>query len=82
MAILAWVGRLSGAQTINDAIKGLAEALVPAVADGCWVDLEEPDGETRRLFEHGVDAPGAPLSGPKRLLDGNRRALLPLTEMA
>lgn len=78
MAILASVGRLSGAQTINDAIKGIAEALVPAVADGCWVDLEEPDGATRRLFEHGADAPGTPQTGPKRLLDGNTRALVPL----
>jgi PAS domain S-box-containing protein len=78
MAILAAVGRLSGAQTINDAIKGLAAALVPAVGEGCWVDLEEPDGESRRLFEHGTDAPGGPEAGPKRLFDGGRRALVPL----
>ncbi|WP_157592290.1 SpoIIE family protein phosphatase [Solirubrobacter soli] len=78
MAILASLGRLSGAQTLNDAIKGLAEALVPAVGEGCWVDLQDPDGESRRLFEHGVDAPGLPQTGPKRLLEGNTRALVPL----
>jgi len=78
MAILAALGRLSSAQTITDAIKGLTEALVPAVADGCWVDLIEPDGETRQLFEHGVDAPGTSQSGPARLFDDNARALVPL----
>jgi PAS domain S-box-containing protein len=78
MAILASVGRLSGALTLDDAIRGLAEALVPDVADGCWVDLIEPDGESRRLFEHGADPPGIPQSGPARLLDNRNRALVPL----
>jgi PAS domain-containing protein len=78
MAILAALGRLSSAQTITDAIKGLTEALVPAIADGCWVDLIEPDGESRRLFEHGADAPGTSQGGPARLIDGNTRALVPL----
>ena len=78
MAILASVGRLSGAHTLDDAIRGLAEALVPDAADGCWVDLIEPDGESRRLFEHGVDPPGVPQSGQGRLLDEQTRALVPL----
>jgi PAS domain S-box-containing protein len=78
MAILASVGRLSGAHTLDDAIRGLAEALVPDVADGCWVDLIEPDGESRRLFEHGADPPGIPQSGQARLLDKHTRARVPL----
>jgi PAS domain S-box-containing protein len=78
MAILLSVGRLSGAHTLDDAVKGLAEALVPAAADGCWVDLLEPDGESRRLFEHGAQAPGTPQFGQARLLDKGTRALLPL----
>jgi PAS domain S-box-containing protein len=78
MAILAAVGRLSGAQTLTDAIRGLTDALVPAVADGCWVDLVDPDGESRRLFEHGTEAPGTPLTGPARLLDGGTCAVVPL----
>ncbi len=78
MAILAAVGRLSGAETINDAITGLTQALVPQAADGCWVDLEEPDGESRRLFEHGAEPPGTPQQGPKRLLDHGTKALVPL----
>ena len=77
MAILAALGRLSSAQTITDAIRGLTEALVPAVADGCWVDLIEPDGESRRLFEHGVDAPGTSRSGPARLLRRQRARARP-----
>ncbi|MDA0166442.1 SpoIIE family protein phosphatase [Solirubrobacter ginsenosidimutans] len=78
MAILASVGRLSSAHTLNDAIAGLAESLVPAAADGCWVDLIEPDGEPRRLFEHGADPPAAELSGPARLLEHHTRAVVPL----
>jgi PAS domain S-box-containing protein len=78
MAILASVGRLASAHTLNDAIAGLADSLVPAAGDGCWVDLIEPDGEPRRLFEHGVDPPAAGLRGPARLLEHNTRALVPL----
>ncbi len=29
----------------------------PAAADLCWVDVQEPDGELRRLFEHPTEAP-------------------------
>ncbi|HEY6886851.1 MAG TPA: SpoIIE family protein phosphatase [Solirubrobacter sp.] len=78
MAILASVGRLSSANTLNDAVAGLAASLVPAAGDGCWVDLIEPDGEPRRLFEHGADPPATGLSGPARLLDQKTRALVPL----
>ena len=65
MAVLAAVGHLSGAERVEDAIDGLADALVPAVADVCWVDLDEPDGERRRLFEHPGDAP-PPNAAPAR----------------
>jgi PAS domain S-box-containing protein len=41
MAVLAAVGRLSGAERVEDAVKGLEAALVPAVADLCWVDAPE-----------------------------------------
>lgn len=78
MAILAAVGRLSGAETVDQAVEGLADALVPAAADGCWVDLNEPGGASRRLFEHGAAAPAAPQSGPPRVFDHNTRALVPL----
>src|SRR5829696_961483 len=57
MAVLAAVGHLSGAEHVEEAVDGLAEALVPAAGDVCWVDLREPDQELRRLFEHGGDAP-------------------------
>jgi PAS domain S-box-containing protein len=68
MATLAAVGHLSGAERMEDAIKGLADALVPAAGDTTWVDIDEPDGERRRLFEHPGDAPapGAP-PGPRAL---------------
>jgi PAS domain S-box-containing protein len=57
MALLAAVGHLSGAERVEDAIKGLADALVPAAGDICWVDIDEPDDHRRRLFEHPGDAP-------------------------
>jgi PAS domain S-box-containing protein len=57
MGLLAAVGELSGTERLQDAVKGLAETLVPAVGDTLWVDIDEPDGEARRLFEHGPDAP-------------------------
>jgi PAS domain S-box-containing protein len=57
MALLARIGDLSGAERTEDAIEGIADAIVPAAADTCWVDVREPDGELRRLFEHGVQAP-------------------------
>ncbi len=50
MAVLAAVGRLSGAERVEEAVEGLGEALVPAVADVCWVDLCEEDGSARRLL--------------------------------
>ncbi len=66
MALLAAIGNLSGAERIEDAIKGIADTLVPAVAATCWIDIDEPDGEQRRLFEHGPDAPqpGTEQRGP------------------
>ena len=47
MAVLAAVGRLSGAERVADAVAGLGEALVPAVADRCWVEVgRRARGET------------------------------------
>jgi PAS domain S-box-containing protein len=45
MEVLAAVGRLSGAETLADAVAGLGDALVPAVADHCWVQV---NGESLR----------------------------------
>jgi PAS domain S-box-containing protein len=46
MEVLAAVGRLSGAERLADAVAGLGEALVPAVADHCWVEVAgERSGE-------------------------------------
>ena len=50
MSVLAAVGRLTGAETLEAAVRGLNEALVPAVADRCWVDVLEPDGTMRGLW--------------------------------
>ncbi len=52
MAVLAAVGRLSGAERVAAAAPGVHEALVPAVADRTWIDV---DGE-----RHG-DPPGPAL---------------------
>src|SRR4051794_1651691 len=40
MAVLAAVGRLSGAERVTDAIAGLEAAIVPAVADRWWLDVD------------------------------------------
>ena len=45
MALLAAIGNLSGAERTEDAIKGIVNTLVPAVAATCWIDIDEPDGE-------------------------------------
>jgi PAS domain S-box-containing protein len=79
MTVLAAVGRITGAVQLEDAAEGLAEALVPVAADGCWIDLEVPKGEGHRLFEHGAQAPPGAHTGPARLFDGNTRALVPLS---
>jgi PAS domain S-box-containing protein len=47
MEVLAAVGRLSGAERVEDAVAGLDQALVPAVADRCWVEV---GGESLRGF--------------------------------
>jgi PAS domain S-box-containing protein len=78
MTVLAAVGRITGAEQLEDAAEGLAEALVPVAADGYWIDLETPGGEPRRLFEHGAEAPRAAQKGRARLLDKGTRALVPL----
>jgi PAS domain S-box-containing protein len=78
MSVLAAVGHASGAAHVEDAVAGLADALVPAVADVCWIDLREPDGETRRLFAHGGDAPEPKAIPEQRLLDGGATAVIPL----
>ncbi len=41
MAVLAAVGRLSGTERLEDALDGLRAALVPAVAELCWIDAPE-----------------------------------------
>jgi PAS domain S-box-containing protein len=40
MAVLAAVGRLSGAERVRDAIAGLEQAIIPAVADRWWLDVD------------------------------------------
>jgi PAS domain S-box-containing protein len=73
MSVLASIGRMFGAERVEDAVEGLADALVPAVGDGCWIDV---DG--RRLFEHGAPArPPTQVTAP-RLADDGATALLPL----
>jgi PAS domain S-box-containing protein len=52
MAALVAVGRLSGAERVEDAVAGLGDAVIPAVADRCWVDV---GGE--RAGEAGDDGP-------------------------
>ncbi|HET6549991.1 MAG TPA: SpoIIE family protein phosphatase [Solirubrobacter sp.] len=82
MAVLAAIGHLSGAETVDAAVEGLAEALVPAVGDTCWVDLEEADGQTRRLFEHGgTQAPEPPEHATTpQLAQDNTQAKVPLDD--
>src|SRR4051812_27784811 len=80
MQVLAAVSHLSGAEHVEEAIEGLAQALVPAVADLCWVDLEEPDGELRRLFEHPGDAPPPRSASQPQLIANQARALVPLRD--
>ncbi len=75
MAVLAAVGHLSGAENTGDVSRPLAEALVPAVADIAWVDL---DGE--RLFEHGGQAPPPETAAAPELRDGGTRVLIPLND--
>ncbi len=59
MTVLAAVGRLSGAETLEAAVAGLEEALVPSVADRCWIDVDEPDGTMRRVLGEGEPRPVA-----------------------
>jgi PAS domain S-box-containing protein len=68
MAVLAAVGRLSGAERVPDAIAGLEQAIVPAVADRWWLDV---DGE--RAGEGG--APGPALDAAKVPLHSGGAAL-------
>jgi PAS domain S-box-containing protein len=91
MAVLAAVGRLSGAEREEDAVEGLASALVPAVADLCWVYLRTPGGEPRRLLTAAGDADiedwlarrELPARSPTRMafFDGQSR-LLPMIDAA
>jgi PAS domain S-box-containing protein len=69
MATLAAVGHLTGAERLEDAIEGLAEALVPAAGDTTWVDIDEPDGERRRLFEHPGEGPAPKTPHDERTLE-------------
>jgi PAS domain S-box-containing protein len=75
MAVLAAVGHLTGAERTKDVSLPLAEALVPAVADVAWVDLDDA-----RLFEHGGDAPPPESAAAPELRDGGTRALIPLND--
>jgi PAS domain S-box-containing protein len=79
MTVLAAVGRITGAVKLEDAAERLADALVPVAADGCWIDLEPPGGERRRLVERGVPAPPPAEPGRARLFDHDTRVLVPLT---
>src|SRR4051794_2691817 len=81
MSVLAAVGHLSGAEHVEAAVAGLAEALVPAAADSCWVDLHA-DGELTRLFAHGEDPkppPPQPINAAQ-LQAHQTRALVPLQD--
>ena len=64
MALLAAIGNLSGAERTEDAIRASPTRSSRPSPATCWVDLDEPDGEQRRLFEHGPDAPPP---GPPRI---------------
>jgi PAS domain S-box-containing protein len=75
MGVLAAVGHLSGAESTGDVGRPLAEALVPAVADVAWVDL---DGT--RLFEHGGAAPPPESAAAPELRDRGTRVLIPLDD--
>ncbi len=80
MSVLAAVGHLSGAERVEQAIEGITSALVPAVRDLCWVDVHEPDGQMRRLFEHPGDAPAPRNASRPQLVADGLRALIPLHE--
>jgi PAS domain S-box-containing protein len=80
MAVLAAVGRLGGASRMEDAVAGLAEALIPAAADMCWVDVHDPQGRPQRLFEHGGDPPPPRNAMRPTLEHDGRHALVPLQD--
>jgi PAS domain S-box-containing protein len=67
MAVLAAVGRLSGAESMEQAVKGLEEALVPAAASLTWVDA--PD----RILQTGPVPPDLDAAAKAALQDGTGR---------
>jgi PAS domain S-box-containing protein len=69
MQVLAAVGRLNGTGAERDALEGLEQALVPAIATATWVDI--PGGE--RILET-ADVPGTLNEASRKTLqDGTPR---------
>jgi PAS domain-containing protein len=78
MEVLAAVGRLSGTQDLDQALQGIRQALIPAVAETVWIDAPE------RVLETGPIAPdlekassATQAQGQSRLVSGNA-ATIPL----
>jgi PAS domain S-box-containing protein len=78
MEVLAAVGRLSGTEDLDQALDGLRQALVPAVAAVCWVDAPERVLATGAIAPELDDAARATLEqGRSRLVPG-QGAVVPL----
>jgi PAS domain S-box-containing protein len=56
LELLAEVARPSGAVRLEEAVQPLAGILLPALGDGCWLDLHTAEGPRRLL----AAAPGRP----------------------
>jgi GAF domain-containing protein len=67
MQVLAAVGRLNGTEQLDDALEGLQEALVPAVATACWVDAP------KRMLATGPIAKPLDEAARETLQDGRSR---------
>ena len=81
LRLLADAARITdGAADIDEALRRLADLLVPDVADAAWVDLLQPGGGARRLAAR-VDGPdGEELEGWLLARGSTRRAdLSPMT---
>jgi PAS domain S-box-containing protein len=78
MAVLAAVGRLSGEQRLEHAVKGLEEALVPAVAELCWVDAPARLLATGPVADDLDKAARATLAQGQSRLVGETGAVVPL----
>ena len=61
MQVLAAVGRLSGAGRVEEALAGIADVLVPTVADLCWAYLTRDDGSPEHVLTRTSGPDGAAL---------------------